>query len=213
MKLTKFVHSCVLIEYEGKAVLFDPGIFSWNSGIIDVATLPELDAVVVSHKHPDHCGEPFARALIARFPNVQWFAPEDAHEDLRSWGVQNITNQPIDDVQVSEQEHASLGVLAQAVVNNLVTHYADTVTHPGDTHDFGDTKEVLLLPMQAPWGLTVRAAELAVELKPKYVMPIHDWMWNDEWRQMMYDRFEALLKDTNTVFLRPVDGQPIEIGL
>ncbi len=212
MKLTKFVHSCVLVEHDDKVVLFDPGIFSWNSGLIDIATLPELNAVVVSHKHPDHCGEPFVRELAKAYPDIQWFAPTDAHDDLRSWGVSNITNQSSGDVWITEGNHAPVEPFSNQV-NNLVTHWAGVVTQPGDTHEFNESKDVLLMPVQAPWGTTIRAVNLILELKPRFVLPIHDWMWRDEWREMSYDRIAAALEGSGVTFLRPTNGQVIEVSL
>lgn len=212
MKLTKFVHACVLVEHEGKAVLFDPGIFSWNSGLVDVAALPELEAVVVSHKHADHCAEPFVRALAERFSDVQWFAPSDTHDVLREWGAQRITNQSQDDILAAEENHAPVEPFAEQVLN-LACHWNNVVTHPGDIHTFEGTKDVLLLPVQAPWGTTIRAVQLALELKPRFVLPIHDWMWNDDWRQVCYDRFKQLLSEQNITFLRPVNGEALEVNL
>lgn len=212
MKLTKFMHSCVLVEHDDKAVLFEPGIFSWNSGLVQVASMPMLDRVVVSHKHPDHCAEPFVRELAKVFPDAQWFAPSDTHEELRSWGVQNVTNQSSEELQVIELNHAPVEPFAEPV-QNLVTHWNEVVTHPGDTHDLLETKDVLLLPVQAPWGTTIRAVNLALELKPKYILPIHDWMWRDEWRETSYDRLAALFAGSQTTFLRPVDGQPFEVNI
>ncbi|RTK94956.1 hypothetical protein EKI60_00660 [Candidatus Saccharibacteria bacterium] len=87
------------------------------------------------------------------------------------------------------------------------------MTDPGDTHDFSSTNDILLLPVQAPWGTTIRAIELGMELKPKYIVPIHDWMWNEDWRNNVYQRMEAIFADTSTTFLQPVDGQPLEINL
>lgn len=212
MKLTKFVHSCVLVEDNDKAVLFDPGIFSWTSGIVDVSAMPKLDAVVVSHKHPDHCAEPFVRELTRVFPNAQWFAPSDLHNDLKTWGVSRVGNQSEGDFYINEVEHAPVEPFSNQVLN-LVTSWSNVITHPGDTHDFSEAKNVLLLPVQAPWGTTIRAINLALEFKPQFVLPIHDWMWREEWREMVYDRLEGVFADTGIRFLRPVDGQPIEVNV
>lgn len=212
MKLTKFVHSCVLVEHDGKAVLFDPGIFSWNSGLIQVASMPMLDAVVVSHKHQDHCAEPFVRELAKTFPDAHWFAPSDLHDDLKSWGVTQVTNQSGDDIETTEGNHALVDPVAPQV-QNLVSHWNGLVTHPGDSHEFSETKDVLLLPIQAPWGTTIRAVQLAQELQPKFIVPIHDWMWRDEWRESSYDRLVQLFEDSSVTFLRPIDGQTIEVEL
>lgn len=210
MKITKLVHSCVLLEDNGKAVLLNPGIYSWQSGIIDVAKLPKLDAIVVTHKHSDHLGAPFVKALVAAQPDVQWFAPADAHEQLTELGVKYVTDQSSNDIQVTTVPHAKVEPFGSPV-QNLIVNCFGKVTDPGDTHDFNETKDVLLLPVQAPWGTTIRAFELGLELKPKYIIPIHDWMWNDEWRKTIYDGLERVFANTETKFLRPTDGEATEI--
>jgi L-ascorbate metabolism protein UlaG (beta-lactamase superfamily) len=212
MKITKLVHSCVLLEQNGRAILLNPGIYSWKSGLIDVAKLPKLHAVIVTHQHADHLGEPFVKALVTAQPEAQWVAPADTHDKLRQLGVTKVTDQSIEDVEVKTVDHAKV-VPFGVPVQNLIVHCFDKVTDPGDTHDFNETKDVLLLPVQAPWGTTIRAFELGLELKPKYLLPFHDWMWKDEWRDTIYDGLERTFAETETKFLRPVDGQPIEIDL
>ena len=50
MRLTHFGHSCVLVEIGDRRILLDPGTFS--AGFEE---LRGLDAIVVTHQHPDHC--------------------------------------------------------------------------------------------------------------------------------------------------------------
>ncbi len=212
MKLTKFAHSCVLVEESGKAVLFDPGMFSWQSGLVNVAELPRLDAVVITHQHADHFSEPFVRALLAAQPEVQWVAPPDIHGALQEFGITKFTADSVNDLQVTVGQHAFLGSFAPTA-QNLTVHYLDKVTAPGDSHDFSEIKELVFLPVDAPWGSSVAAVELAKKLKPKYVLPVHDWMWKDEWRKLWYGRFKDVLKAEGILFLEPKDAEPIEIQL
>ena len=212
MRLTKLVHSCVLIEDDGYVALLNPGIYSWQSGIVNLDAVSALDFVVVTHKHPDHLGEPFVRALVEKFPDAQWVAPVDARDDLRAMGVKNVTGQSIGPVEVKTVDHAKVEPFG-VPVQNLIVHWNGKVTDPGDTHDFDETRGVLLVPVQAPWGTTIRAFELGLELKPQYLIPIHDWMWNEEWRNTIYDGLERVFSNGPTKFIRPVDGQPIELSL
>src|SRR3954470_11483178 len=48
MRITKFGHSCVRLEHDGKTVVLDPGMFT------DAEALDGADAVVITHEHPDH---------------------------------------------------------------------------------------------------------------------------------------------------------------
>lgn len=210
MRLTKLVHSCVLIEDDGLAALLNPGIYSWQSGVVNLDKISKLDYVVVTHKHPDHLGEPFVQALVQKFPEAQWVAPPDAHEDLKKLGVQKVTEKNTGPIETEVVSHAKVEPFGPTP-QNLIVHWNGKVTDPGDTHDFSATKDVLLLPVQAPWGTTIRAFEIGLELKPKYLIPIHDWMWNEQWRNIVYDGLERVFADGPTKFIRPVDGQAIEV--
>lgn len=58
MKIRHLHHSCMLIEVSGLRILVDPGSFS-----PDAASQRDLDAVVLTHQHPDHV-DPEALATI-----------------------------------------------------------------------------------------------------------------------------------------------------
>lgn len=212
MKITKFVHSCVLIEDGDYTILFDPGIFSWLSGLIEITKLPKLSAVVVTHKHKDHLGDPFVSALAMVQPDIQWIAPPDAHEKLMQLGVKKVTDKSFGGIEVVVGQHADITPLAE-LVQNLTVNYADKLTDPGDSHEFTSTKPLLLMPVDAPWGSTAGAARLVTKLKPKYVLPIHDSMWHDDWRQNWYAVMRDYFKTIDVTFLTPTNGQPIELDL
>lgn len=213
MKITKFVHSCVLVEdIKNGNILYDPGTFSFASGIVKVEELPKLNYIVVSHKHPDHFSEEFASQLIDAFSDSSWIVPSDLKNEVELLGTKNVISESTQHIEVSEDNHAPVAPFGKPV-KNITTHAFNKITHPGDTHQISETRDLLLVPFQAPWGTTIRAIEIVLELKPKYVMPIHDWMWNDQWRLTCYDRFEALFEPAGITFLRPTDGQSIEINL
>lgn len=212
MKITKFVHSCVLVEANAEAVLFDPGVYSWNSGLVNLDSFPSLTAIIVTHAHGDHCAEPFVKALVQKFPNARWFAPSDLASTLNEWGVREVSSNSMDNFQVAEVSHADVKPYAPQV-RNLIANWDGLVTHPGDTHDFSATNPVLLLPIDAPWGTTIRAINLALELKPKYIVPIHDGMWNDGWKQGSYQNLEKLFADNGITFVKPEDGVSFEVSV
>jgi L-ascorbate metabolism protein UlaG (beta-lactamase superfamily) len=63
MQLTHLGHSAVLVETAGARVLIDPGNFSdqWHG-------LGDLDAICITHLHPDHIDPEHVPALIAANP-------------------------------------------------------------------------------------------------------------------------------------------------
>ena len=63
MQITHLGHAAVLVETAGRRVLFDPGNYSdgWHA-------LADLDAIVVTHLHPDHVDPAHIRALLEANP-------------------------------------------------------------------------------------------------------------------------------------------------
>lgn len=210
MKITKLAHSCLLVEMPepvNRTVLFDPGKMSVE--YIEAAALKYLDDIVISHEHFDHFDKATVQKLAKDFPEVQILAPADVVKQLTADGVRaSVTAQ--EGMEVFEAPHEQLEPLGQTPAA-IGVHYLNALTHPGDSHHFTASKAILALPVTAPWGTTMRAVELAAELKPQYVIPIHDWMWKDEWRQQMYAGMAQFFEGQGIAFLQPVDGQPLVI--
>lgn len=210
MKITKLVHSCLLVEMPepiNRTVLFDPGSFS----SVDVDSLQYLDDIIITHSHSDHFDLDLVKRLAAKFPAVRITAPDDVVETLNAESIP-ATSAASDGIAFFEAPHEGSEPFL-APPPNLGVHYLDLLSHPGDSHSFGETKAVLALPMQAPWGSTQRAFDLVRDLKPQYVIPIHDWHWRDEARSGMYERFEQLLGGEGITFIKAVDGQPFTLDI
>lgn len=214
MKITKFVHSCLLVEMPepvNRTALFDPGIYSEHA--LDVGSLEFLDDIIITHSHPDHFSVPLVKLLFGKFPQVRITAPSEVVDVLASEGI-HASDQPSAGVEFFTSPHEVIRPLMEAdPPQQIGVHYLDMLTDPGDSHSFNETKGILALPVQAPWGVTVRAAELALQLRPKHVLPIHDWHWNDENRTQMYERFEQRLAGEGITFHKLETGQPIVIDL
>ena len=63
MRITHLGHSAVLVETEDARILLDPGNFSdaWHA-------LTDLDAVLITHQHPDHLDPEHVPVLLAANP-------------------------------------------------------------------------------------------------------------------------------------------------
>ncbi len=212
MKLTKFGHSCVLVEVEANGTvqraLFDPGVWS-NVRVQDFVT---LDDVFISHGHPDHIDIPTLRAIVEAFPDVRITAPTEVVAQLQQEGFRQAADvAPIGSRLFVSPHEGHLPFMNPP--EEIGIHFLDRYSHPGDSHSFHETMPILGLPVQAPWGSMIAAVDLALELKPQYILPLHDWHWREEARIWAYDRMEQIFKDNGITFLRPVDGQAIDIPL
>src|ERR1700712_4523570 len=66
MRIAHLGHAAVLVETEAARILIDPGNFSdaWHG-------LTDLDAVLVTHQHPDHLDPAQLPALLAANPSAK----------------------------------------------------------------------------------------------------------------------------------------------
>lgn len=211
MKITKYVHACLLVETETQTILVDPGQFSWESGLFDMDTLVKLDSVVVTHEHFDHFHPPFIEAILDKFPEVQFVSTPAVVLKLQEMGAKNAVSETVPGIEIfSTKVHASLDPIGDTP-ENIAVHIASKLTVGGDRHDLEESREILALTVTAPWGSMTNAAAMALRLRPKVIVPVHDWHWNTEARQGAYDRLRALFAEQNIEFVKPVDGQVFEV--
>ena len=209
MQITKYIQSCLLVESDGKVALFDPGMMS--EAALDVSKLTQLDSIIITHVHGDHFSMSLIKNLVDAFPEVHITAPSEVVSLLADEGIA-ATDQVSDGIEFFDAPHESVEPLYPSP-EEIGVHYQGVLSHPGDSHSFTETKAVLALPITAPWGSTIKALNLVLELKPEVVVPIHDWHWRDEARIQTYDMFESILADKGITFLKPETGVPLQVDL
>jgi L-ascorbate metabolism protein UlaG (beta-lactamase superfamily) len=97
VRITWFGHSSLLVEIEGRRVLFDPvwsercspsrfvGPKRFHAPPLPLADLPRLDAVAISHDHYDHLDHATITALNQR--ELTFVVPLGVGAHLEYWGV------------------------------------------------------------------------------------------------------------------------------
>lgn len=215
MRITKFVHSCILIEHDEKTILIDPGKFSWDSGLFNPSDFNNIDEIVITHEHFDHCYPQFIQTVISAFPKVKIVTNEGVKKKLQSDGiVDNITTNSTNFTVLSPLMHDSMAPLSpDPQAENVSAHVLGLVSHPGDSVHLTESRNILCMPLAGPWGSAIEAIRMVSNLGPHAVIPIHDWMWNEEWRNTMYDRMEDFFKGRGIIFYKPVDGQTFEVSV
>jgi hypothetical protein len=114
------------------------------------------------------------------------------------------------DITVFEAKHETLP-LGMPRVLNIGVHLNDQFTYPGDSFDFKHTRDVLALPITAPFASYKQAMDVVVKLKPKVVIPLHDWEWHKAARQGRYKWSKDFLKIKNIDFIDLENAVPVEI--
>jgi L-ascorbate metabolism protein UlaG (beta-lactamase superfamily) len=179
MKITRLGHAAVLVDVAGTRVLIDPGVFSADEAF----ALTGLDAIVVTHQHPDHLDQDRAPALIERNPDAVLLCdPETAAAvSFGSW-TENADGLETTVGAVSLRgvgaRHAVILPSIPRIGNVGVLVSADgepTLFHPGDTYEHApEGVDVLAVPLSAPWAKTSETVDFVQRVSPGSLFPIHD---------------------------------------
>jgi L-ascorbate metabolism protein UlaG (beta-lactamase superfamily) len=211
MKITKYVHSCLLVETPKQTILIDPGSFSWDSHLLSPIRLAKLDYIVITHDHPDHYNLPFLKELSAKFPHAQIITNEDLAKIIGGEKLPNVIltgSQP--DIEVFEVAHEPVP-FDLPVPRNIGVHIEGLLTHPGDAFYIKSSQDILALAMTSPWGNLKQALEVAAALKPKKIIPVHDWFWHKVARDAMYAMSKNLLEPHGIEFIEIENAVPVEL--
>ena len=178
MLITRFGHAALLVETESTRVLVDPGGFCDDA----VFALRDLDAIVVTHQHPDHLDTDRAPSLVEANPDALLVCdPETA--GLVTFGEWTInadgTEHCVGDLTLRGvgERHAVILPQIDRVANVGVTLTAGgtTLFHPGDTYEYApEGVDVLALPLGAPWAKLSETVDFVQRVAPTTVLPIHD---------------------------------------
>lgn len=177
MTITKYLHSCVLLEEADKRILIDPGSFSFAEGLVKPEQIPLPDLILITHEHSDHF---FPEALhvltqggaqILSTPNVVQRCRDESLKATVLKPGETFTLGPFT-IAAVEAAHEDLPLAKPQNVAFLV----NGLLHPGDSlHTKLTTPPAILaLPVTAPWMRVLEAVECAKKLKPQTVIPIHD---------------------------------------
>lgn len=82
MRITKYIHSCLLIEKDADKILFDPGLFTFVEGIVKPSQFQNLSAIVLTHNHPDHIDADSLKQIVENNANAVVLANSEIIEKL-----------------------------------------------------------------------------------------------------------------------------------
>ena len=219
LSLTWIGHGTVLVELAGVRLLTDPLLRPRVAHLLRVAPRPgplaELDAVLISHVHPDHLDPGSLRRVRAR----RFVVPRGAARMLRRRGLGPVE-------ELDEGGELAFGAVtvrathavhpARRGLHRAIPSFGYLVTGPARVYYAGDTElfdgmrrlaplDVALLPV---WGWGPRlgrghldpdgAAEALRLLQPRVAIPVH---WGTYLRMGM-NRDRKVLREPAERFAR-----------
>ncbi len=208
MKITKLGHSCVLVETDDRAGLFDPGVWADRS-LIDA--VEHVDRIIYTHQHPDHFDVDILRSLVAKFPNVHVICNQDIRALIEAANVDVMIREESNCTVKFTAPHEELPIPGAIAPSENGYHFKGLFTHPGDSQHFDQTMKVLAMPFIGPWGKTGDSIAKVIELKPEYVLPIHDWHYTEEAKQWLQGVLKSVFEPAGIVVLPNKNGYVIEL--
>lgn len=209
MKVAKYTHSCIFVEEEGKNVLIDPGIYTYNEKLLDLNAIERLDYLLITHEHGDHFYLPLIREILNKFPDLRIISNPSVVALLAK---ENIKASSGGDELIRMEKVSHEKLFDGAVPENVMFTIFGKLSHPGDSLNFETKASVIAMPVQAPWGSTVDCVQKALSLKPNAIIPIHDYHWRSDFREQMYVRLESFFGEKGIKFLNPLlPGTKFEI--
>lgn len=209
MKITKYLHSCLLVEEQDKIILLDPGKYTFDANVFPLDQLTKLDYLLITHEHADHFYLPFVRKILEKFSDCEIISTDSIVKQLETEQI-TATSEGDEFIQMSLVPHED--VVVAVPPENFMFTINGKLSHPGDSHHFSTNAPILALPIQAPWGSFTDALKLAESISPKYVLPIHDWHWKDDVRKSLYQQAAEYLQQSDIEFKSLETGEIIEIN-
>jgi L-ascorbate metabolism protein UlaG (beta-lactamase superfamily) len=196
MQLTHFGHSCLLAQFDGTSLLFDPGNFSHGfEGITG------LSAIVITHQHPDHVDVARLPALLDGNPDATLYADPQTAAQLGE------RCQPVrvgDELSVGSVTVRAVGGRHAVihpeipVIDNISYLVGDDdhparLMHPGDALFVPDEPvDVLAVPASAPWMRISEAIDYLRAVAPTRAVPIHQGIIAPDARGIYYGRLTEM---------------------
>jgi L-ascorbate metabolism protein UlaG (beta-lactamase superfamily) len=209
MRIRKFLHSCLLVENGEGKVLFDPGKFSFVDGGPRPADVAGVDAIIITHSHPDHMDDEAIRTIVEQNRDATIYGNAGI---VRSLGAKGLMVELFEEgsktiggfkIDACEARHEK--IVSGQIPPNTAYIVNDKLLNPGDSYAFSldalrGKFDVLALPTMAPWTNEADTLGFASRMNAKRIIPIHDGYVKDFFLRMRYENWDNVFSARDVKF-------------
>lgn len=214
MKLTKYEHSCVVLEKDGKSLVIDPGELS-SSFVV-----PEnCVGVIVTHEHFDHLDQSKLQTIIDADSSVQILANQAVVALLNEKEKERaVVVEAGKIIKVGEFTLEFVGGMHEQVrpelsaCENTGVIIDGVFYHPGDAHFVPDEQiKWLAVPLNAPWSRVSETCDFVKLIRPSHAVAIHDGLLSEAGVKTYQAHVSAACENIGTQLHILKSGEQIEL--
>jgi L-ascorbate metabolism protein UlaG (beta-lactamase superfamily) len=220
MRVSKFIHSCLLVEEGRDKILFDPGMFSFMEDQVTPDTFRDVGTIIITHNHPDHL-DVAALQKIVELSGAMVITNSETKDVLTKQGIEAMVleegSYQSKDFTIRAVPASHEKILAPTLPQNTAYIINESFLNPGDSFaQLPSTVKgikALALVVAALWTTEVTTAAFAETIAPQMVIPVHDSYVKSFFQKMRYDNYERYFSTKGITFQRLVSlGDGVEIA-
>jgi L-ascorbate metabolism protein UlaG (beta-lactamase superfamily) len=211
MKITKHGHACLEVELDSQTLIIDPGSYTE-----ELTGLGNVVAVVVTHKHDDHCDEVKIAKIKEANPEVLIFGTSEVAARLVNMQVTTVYHG--DYYEVGNFKLEFFGDMHQIIhesiplIQNTAVLVNGDLYYAGDSYTPPDQKiKILACPTSAPWLKIGDVMDYIKEVKPAICFPTHNALLSQLGHDLNNSRVKQVTEENGGEFKYLEVGQSLEI--
>ncbi|MFP7759824.1 MBL fold metallo-hydrolase [Marisediminicola sp. LYQ85] len=213
MKVTKYEHSCLVLEKSGQSLIVDPGMFT-----TPLSDARGVTAIVITHEHPDHWTPEQLRRIL------------DVNSGATIYGPAGVAAAAGDDVDVTvvaagdeiEAGPFSLrffgGTHAEIhrsipLVDNVGVLVDGELYYAGDSFFIPEGVDIptLAVPAGAPWLKIGEVIDYVEAIAPRRSFAVHEMVLSVAGKGMSNDRIKAATEKGGGEFFALEPGSSLDL--
>jgi len=208
VRIPKLGHACIRIQHDARTIALAPG------GFTQPEAMDGVDAVLITHEHPDHYSPQHLRGTDAPILTIDAVARRirdeapDVAERLTVVSPGESFEAAGLPVRAVGEQHAVIHPDLPRFDNTgyVVTCGDSTLYHPGDAlTPPGEPVDLLCVVVSAPWMRAAEAVDFARLVGAPRNLAIHDRVYSEAGLGIVDGHLTRLLPDSQS-YVRLADG-------